>query len=404
MKKLGIILLVLLLLCAPALAETDQQVKKITIPEKNITLAPGVHYQLTVIGDPADVSIPPLAWSSSNEKVATVDDAGMITCRGKGSAKIKAVAADGGKLQASVNVKVEQFDLVFTSKRPQKAKYRYSGSGRLQVNGSVKNGNVCIPDNDIDMNTTVVGGAVTDGIEVTPLHPGTDVVTLNINGKRFKYSVFVADYYADYEIQYVEMLDTTPDKLNGSFQDVIYGTPYSEVKRQLMEKYGDDISINDYGYRFEITYNQPEIIVAGHNIEAIMFGFCYGEDMNGFVTKEEDTTCFCRAKYIFSYEPNDSVFENLHIKLNELYGKANNEDRTPEAIRDMIKTNKYNWSDNDIYIDLDNSSGLSISYLWGKGFSNELVLRETLDYLKKVEEQKKRDEEQDQFSTSIEGL
>jgi len=166
-----------------------------------------------------DHSDSPMQWVTPEiimelfQDACIVDDAGLVTAIGKGTAKITAAATDGSKVKASITVKVEKYDLVFASKRPQKVQYRYSGSGKLSIRGSVKNGNVSIPDIDTDMYTSVMGGPAIKEVEVAPLHPGTDVVTIKINGKKLNYKVYVADYFENYDVQYFELTDTSPKKL-----------------------------------------------------------------------------------------------------------------------------------------------------------------------------------------------
>lgn len=67
-------------------------------PDGQLTLEP----EITV--DPAEAAAPKLQWSSSDEKVVTVDDAGNITPRGLGTAK---VTVKCGEAQAVCTVTVE---------------------------------------------------------------------------------------------------------------------------------------------------------------------------------------------------------------------------------------------------------------------------------------------------------
>ena len=67
-------------------------------PDGQLTLKP----EITV--DPAEAAAPKLQWSSSDEKVVTVDDAGNITPRGLGTAK---VTVKCGEAQAVCTVTVE---------------------------------------------------------------------------------------------------------------------------------------------------------------------------------------------------------------------------------------------------------------------------------------------------------
>ncbi len=63
---------------------------------------------LTPVYSPENASIQAVTWSSANEKVATVDENGVVTGIAKGSATIKATAADGSGKAASFKVTVMQ--------------------------------------------------------------------------------------------------------------------------------------------------------------------------------------------------------------------------------------------------------------------------------------------------------
>lgn len=64
--------------------------------------------QLTAAVSPDDATIKDVTWSSSNERVATVNAQGMVVGVSKGSATIKATAADGSKRYGTYTVQVRQ--------------------------------------------------------------------------------------------------------------------------------------------------------------------------------------------------------------------------------------------------------------------------------------------------------
>lgn len=374
-----------------------QPIKKITISENKVALAPGVSIQLNSVVEPADASITELKWSSSNEKVATVDSTGKVTGISKGTAKITVTATDGGGAKATITVKVEEYALVFVSKRPQNVKYTVSGTGDYSVSGSVKNGNVSIP--NIDGKGWRSSSYWTESVEVTPLHPGTDVVTIKFNNKKLTYPIYVADYYAENEIQYVPVPDTSPKEENGSFRDIIYGTPYSEVKNKLIELYGNNYEIEESLSSIYITFNEPGISVAGHDVVSLEFGFVYDEDLNGYVNKDESLASFYFAEYVFTLEDNESIARNLYTKLTELYG---------ENHYSFEETDNWDWHDDKgIYVYLYNgyaSDGVRINYVWSPGQSKAFTIIDTLDYLHEREEQIEKEAEQDVFDSSTDGL
>lgn len=93
-------------------AEEAVKVKTVTPAEKKISLAPGTTWQAAVEIAPEDATDKSVTWKSSNEKVATVDESGMITGVKKGSCKITATANDGSKKKAEISVNVKEYDAV----------------------------------------------------------------------------------------------------------------------------------------------------------------------------------------------------------------------------------------------------------------------------------------------------
>ena len=92
---------------AKAIVHVQQPVKKI-----NLDAAPSVYNgetaQLTWTIEPANASNPKLTFTSSNPRVLTVDENGVITGVAGGEAYVNAVTTDGSRRQARTKVKVYQ--------------------------------------------------------------------------------------------------------------------------------------------------------------------------------------------------------------------------------------------------------------------------------------------------------
>lgn len=404
-----------------------QPVSKITFSEKTLDLAPGVYHKLKVKVEPANASVKTLSWASSNEKVAKVDKNGVVTGVGKGSAIITATATDGSKKSTSITVSVKKYDLVFTSKRPQKVGYHYSGTGNVKIRGNVKNKNVSIKRleydpgswkmlrKEVDRDFWMMGSS-SEQVEVTPLRKGIDEITIKLNSDKLSYSVFVADYYKDNEIQYVPVPNTKPDKKNGKFRDIIYGTSYAKIRKKLIKEYGSDYETNEGGSGLSITFKNPGISVAGHPVESMDFTFCYDEDEKGYINQDTKNSAFYMASYTIketSYELDDflddyilgdnSVTEDLYKKLTEMYGKPNfsfDQDEVSDG-------REIRWEDKDTDIELEYSASsgeITLEYTWSPGYLKRSRLQDTYDYLQELEEQKKKDAEKKEFDSSKEGL
>ena len=135
-------------------------VKKITLSEKKVTLAPDVVWPIQATVTPEDATINKLEWASTNEEVAKVDEYGNITGVAKGTATITATAVDGSGVRATIPVTVKEFDVVITS--PYGASVSYSpGTGIWGI--GYKSKNKCV---------------TADSENMRPLKTGTDTFTV----------------------------------------------------------------------------------------------------------------------------------------------------------------------------------------------------------------------------------
>ena len=224
-------------------------VRKITLSEtKTFPLSLWVPWRIEAMVEPADASIIDVIWTSSDEKVATVDGHGVVTGVGKGTARITATAADGSGIKASVSVKVKEYDLVFTEKKSQPVTYYYT-SGYIVLSGKVKTGNVRIPQLSTTILAVIGGDAHTDEVSVTPVAPGEDVVTINTRQRKFVYEVFVSPEafpespVAPHETAREEKADEPGEIL---FMGIPWGASYPESKNILSES---QIKVNALGQR-----------------------------------------------------------------------------------------------------------------------------------------------------------
>ena len=92
---------------AKAVVHVQQPVKKVTFSP-----APAVYNdetaQLTWTIEPENASNPKLTFASSNEKILTVDENGVVTGVSGGEATVTATTTDGSRRQAKIKVKVMQ--------------------------------------------------------------------------------------------------------------------------------------------------------------------------------------------------------------------------------------------------------------------------------------------------------
>lgn len=85
-----------------------QHVQSITLNHESVTLGIGSTKQLTPTISPANASNKQISWESSDELIATVNQNGVVTGIGKGTARITATSLDGEKT-ATCQVEVKQY-------------------------------------------------------------------------------------------------------------------------------------------------------------------------------------------------------------------------------------------------------------------------------------------------------
>lgn len=85
-----------------------QPVTKVSITADTKSMYVGDLLPLSATFAPEDASIQSVVWTSSNEKVATVDESGIVMGMSKGQATIRATAVDGSKRYATFTVTVKQ--------------------------------------------------------------------------------------------------------------------------------------------------------------------------------------------------------------------------------------------------------------------------------------------------------
>ena len=89
---------------------TPKLVTSVILDESELTIEKNFTEQLTATVAPDDADNLSLTWTSDNEEVATVDENGLVTAVGEGTATITATANDGSGVSASCVVTVTFID------------------------------------------------------------------------------------------------------------------------------------------------------------------------------------------------------------------------------------------------------------------------------------------------------
>lgn len=198
---------------------------KVTIVQmnkKDVALTPGKSTQLTLWGANNSVT-----WKSSNKKVATVSDKGLVTAVSDGTATITATF-NGKKITSTITVVSLNHDSVVLEYggRFSATRANYGTSKKLEVTG-VKD-KITWTSSDKSVATVNSKG------KVTAKGPGTAIITANINGTK-----------VTCEVKVLKMSDSLLQLSKGdNFTLDIYGTN-SNIK--WMSNNTDVVTVSEDG-------------------------------------------------------------------------------------------------------------------------------------------------------------
>ena len=97
---------------ASATVTVVNPVTKIIPEERQLTLPPGVGWELFWTVEPADATNKAVTWVSGNEQIATVNENGVIFTHKSGICKLTAQAGDGSGVRVVVNLTVKPHDIL----------------------------------------------------------------------------------------------------------------------------------------------------------------------------------------------------------------------------------------------------------------------------------------------------
>ena len=155
---------------------TPKLVTSVILDESELTIEKNFTEQLTATVAPDDADNLSLTWTSDNEEVATVDENGLVTAVGEGTATITATANDGSGVAASCVVTVTFIDGIAdieTSKVTVLA-----ANGRITVSGKEKDDTVSV----YDTGGRLLYRGESDVIDV----PRKAMYIVTVSGKNYK--------------------------------------------------------------------------------------------------------------------------------------------------------------------------------------------------------------------------
>lgn len=118
---------------AAAVSDVTPDVKGVTLDKTTASVQTGETFQLTAQIDPVDAYDKTVVWSSDNTSVANVDENGMVTAAGEGTAVIKVTTNDGNyTAECTVTVKSSYTILLEAAEKAVKA-YEDLANGDLST-------------------------------------------------------------------------------------------------------------------------------------------------------------------------------------------------------------------------------------------------------------------------------
>ncbi len=299
-------------------------VRKITVEEGNTIILPqGENQRAKVLIEPEDATIKDIVWSSSNEKVATVDQTGMVTAVSNGKAKIIASATDGSNVKGEVNISVETFDIVFRSMASESLELYTTGYGGNNIRAKVKNGAVDVIVSGI---STMFGpGGMQNGTTFTinPIKVGSDVITFRYGSSTVKKMVYVAPeaFGMTAEIQ-DETENASASFDTGSTEELLFmglqwDLSYPEAKVQLAKQQKELKSpVQSNKYLRAMVDN--DIGFAGVSAFRAALNFAYNPDEEHF----ENNSTFCKGDLYFD---NKFSYDEVREAVETVYGLKDGE-------------------------------------------------------------------------------
>ena len=155
---------------------TPKLVTSVTLDESELTIEKGFTEQLTATVAPDDADNLSLAWTSDNEEVATVDENGLVTAVGEGTATITATANDGSGVSASCVVTVTFIDGIADIEASKVTVL--AANGRITVSGKEQDDTVSV----YDTGGRLLYRGESDVIDV----PRKAVYIVTVSGKSYK--------------------------------------------------------------------------------------------------------------------------------------------------------------------------------------------------------------------------
>lgn len=304
-------------------------VESITLEDQTIILPRGSVWEQIAFVMPVDATMQRPVWTSSDKKVATVDESGVITAVSNGYCTVTAAAADGFGATASARVQVRTYEAIISEPGDFTVDFEMiEDKGTDEIVKGTKTVK------DYWSKTVEFENGCLEKVSETSVRPvkaGTEVVHLKeIHNKKItketKHFFFI-------EKSAVREAGSVPEAgADGEilFRDIPWGLRYKEVKSILSarkEKLKTPIVRNGMLW----TQISGEIMFG--DFKAFRNGLSFSSSSANVdnLTANLQKTSFCMGDYYFD---SSIPFENLKLNVMRTYGLPENE--TTSSMSDCL--------------------------------------------------------------------
>ena len=235
MKRILSLLLAAAILLACSAAFAAEPMKRIVVDHTRLIMAPNTNWSLFWETVPAEAINQKLTWDTSNPKVATVDQNGVVYAHARGNCTVTCTATDGSRVRGSVNVIVKEHDVVILEPGDVDVDFE---TEEVSVNITIKNaGTVTSKSTKRSFRTDNRCVSSPENSVLTPLKAGSDIIRIEYVAskkvvKTETYNVFVAQS-AMGEAARVKS-SGKPEPL--TFLGIPWGSNYPEVMEYLQNR------------------------------------------------------------------------------------------------------------------------------------------------------------------------
>lgn len=295
-------------------------VESITLENENVIIPRGTVWEQIAYVLPEDATMQRPVWTSSDKRVATVDEDGVITAVSNGNCTVIAAAADNLGARAVTYVQVRNFEMIIREPGDFNV-----GFEMIEDSGTneITKGNKTVKD-VWKKTVTFENGRlekVTD-TTVRPVAAGAEIIHLREihNGKttlESRHAIFIAK-------SAVREIGAIPERAADGeilFRDIPWGLRYKDVKSILSsrkEKLKSPIVRND------MLWTQIDGEITFGEFKAFRNGLSFSSSSANVanLTANLQKTSFCIGDYYFDRE---IPFENLKLNVMRTYGLPENE-------------------------------------------------------------------------------